>query len=234
MHFHLPKALHGWRDFLKEVGIIVVGVLIALGAEQLVQSWHWRHETAATREALGREAADNLAAALQRKQQQPCVEQRLREIASIFADHAAEKPMHIGGPIGRPISYFGSTDAWQVEVASQALSHMPLNERLNFSTAFSNYENMNSVLRLEQDAWLRLGVLNAPDQLQAGDWPALRQAYAQAQSLGARLKIITEDILASQTLGQRPEQLEGDPVAVTSARRQFCEPILEQSTPQKV
>jgi hypothetical protein len=31
MHFHLPKPLHGWREFIGEVGIIVIGVLIALG-----------------------------------------------------------------------------------------------------------------------------------------------------------------------------------------------------------
>jgi hypothetical protein len=31
MHFHLPKPLHGWREFAGEVGIIVVGVLIARG-----------------------------------------------------------------------------------------------------------------------------------------------------------------------------------------------------------
>jgi hypothetical protein len=30
MHFHLPKPLHGWREFAGEVGIIVIGVLIAL------------------------------------------------------------------------------------------------------------------------------------------------------------------------------------------------------------
>ena len=33
MHIHLPKPLHGWRAFLGEVGIIVLGVLIALAAE---------------------------------------------------------------------------------------------------------------------------------------------------------------------------------------------------------
>jgi len=36
MHVHLPKPLHGWRAFAGEVGIIVVGVLIALSAEQFV------------------------------------------------------------------------------------------------------------------------------------------------------------------------------------------------------
>ena len=38
MHFHLPKPLHGWREFAGEVGIIVIGVLIALGAEQVVEN----------------------------------------------------------------------------------------------------------------------------------------------------------------------------------------------------
>lgn len=44
MHFHLPKPLHGWRAFVGEVAIIVLGVLIALGAEQAVQSIEWRHK----------------------------------------------------------------------------------------------------------------------------------------------------------------------------------------------
>ena len=40
MHFHLPKPLHGWRAFAGEVGIIVLGVLIALGAGQIVENIH--------------------------------------------------------------------------------------------------------------------------------------------------------------------------------------------------
>lgn len=106
---------------------------------------------------------------------------------------------------------------------------MPLDERLAFAKAFGDYENLNNVLRLEQDSWLRLNVLNAPDQLEAGDWPPLRQAYAQAQSLSARLKIIAGDILASVTLGQRPRELGRTPVGVTEARREFCEPMLGQA-----
>ena len=42
MQFRLPKPLHGWRAFVGEVGIIVVGVLLALGAQQLVDDWNWR------------------------------------------------------------------------------------------------------------------------------------------------------------------------------------------------
>lgn len=43
MHFQLPKPIQGWRQFVGEVGIIVVGVLIALGAEQIVESIHERY-----------------------------------------------------------------------------------------------------------------------------------------------------------------------------------------------
>ena len=40
-----PNPIHGWRDFVKEVGIIVLGVLIALSAEQVVQALDWGHKT---------------------------------------------------------------------------------------------------------------------------------------------------------------------------------------------
>jgi hypothetical protein len=227
MHVHLPKGLHGWREFLGEVGIIVLGVLIALGAEQVVTGIRWSHETEGARQALRKEAADNLNAAAVRIEQQPCVERRLGEVATMFADHAHGTPITLHGGIGRPISYYGSTDGWQVEVASEALTHMPLSEKLAFATAFSNYDNMNSVLRREQEAWLRLNVLDSPDQLEAGDWPGLRQAYAEARSLSARLQIITEDVLASENLGRRPNEMEGaDPAAVTAAKKEFCRPIL--------
>ena len=44
MHLKLPKPMHGWRVFAGEVGIIVIGVLIALGAEQVVQAGHQQQE----------------------------------------------------------------------------------------------------------------------------------------------------------------------------------------------
>jgi hypothetical protein len=37
MKLRIPQPLHGWREFAGEVGIIVLGVLIALGAQQLVE-----------------------------------------------------------------------------------------------------------------------------------------------------------------------------------------------------
>src|SRR5881275_293531 len=52
MHFHLPKPLHGWRELAGEVGIIVVGVLIALAAEQVVEAIQWQHKVGIVRSSL--------------------------------------------------------------------------------------------------------------------------------------------------------------------------------------
>ena len=40
------KPIHGWRVFAGEVGIIVIGVLIALGAQQVAEDWHGGSERA--------------------------------------------------------------------------------------------------------------------------------------------------------------------------------------------
>ncbi len=66
MHFHLPKPLHGWREFVGEVGIIVLGVLIALGAEQIVVSIHDRHVAWLAEEQIRTELAYDAAFAAER------------------------------------------------------------------------------------------------------------------------------------------------------------------------
>ena len=49
MEFHKPKPIRNWREFLKEFGTIVLGVSVALAAEQAVEWWHWRGQVAETR-----------------------------------------------------------------------------------------------------------------------------------------------------------------------------------------
>jgi len=59
MRFHPPKPLHGWRAFAGEVGIIVLGVLIALGAQQLVEDFHQRSELHDAEAAMTSEIRDD-------------------------------------------------------------------------------------------------------------------------------------------------------------------------------
>ena len=77
MHLHLPKPLHGWRAFAGEVGIIVIGVLIALGAQQVMESIHEREDIAQLRGAFRAELADDRARWEDMRASDPCTLQRL-------------------------------------------------------------------------------------------------------------------------------------------------------------
>ena len=59
MHLHLPKPPHGWREFLSEVAVIVVGISIAIGAEQTVEWVHHRSEVHEATEKLRAESIAN-------------------------------------------------------------------------------------------------------------------------------------------------------------------------------
>lgn len=228
MHFHLPKPLHGWRAFLGEVGIIVLGVLIALGAEQVVEALHWRAEMNGERQALYSEARENIGSVRWRQRLQPCIDARLAQLDAILHAHAVGRTIALQRPVGRPVTSFMSNTAWQVALSSQAVSHMSLAQKLAFARAFSSYENLDQALQREQDAWLKLGVLDDPALLSEGDWPALRQAYAEAATLNTRIKLITRHVLSVGTLGQgSKESFEGTPGAKEAAT-EFCQPIVSE------
>jgi hypothetical protein len=94
MHVHLPKALHGWRELLKEVGIIVLGVLIALSAEQAVESLHWHQRAATARELLKRETRLHYVSDQERIISLPCLEAQLDHIEqTVLAAGSTMKPL---------------------------------------------------------------------------------------------------------------------------------------------
>jgi hypothetical protein len=102
MHFHLPKPLHGWRQFFGEVGIIVLGVLIALGVEQVASAVHDRSSAAEARVSIRDEIENNLRILALRSSTERCMQTRLREIAALLdaasSGHAPHPLNWIGAP----------------------------------------------------------------------------------------------------------------------------------------
>ena len=112
MHFHLPKPLHGWREFAGEVGIIVIGVLIALGAEQVLEDWHWHNEVSNFRAAVDHEIGRNLDVWRIMMSVRPCVAHRLDDLGRLLAASTGGRQLHLLGPIDRPVSYSSYYSVW--------------------------------------------------------------------------------------------------------------------------
>jgi len=230
MHFHLPKPLHGWREFAGEVGIIVVGVLIALGAEQLVEDLHWRSAVKVQRQALHKEIQGDLSTASYRLLQEPCISRRLREMLIVFERHKARQPLGITGAVGSPPVLTATTGAWETASHGETLDHMPLDERLDLGAAFYGFAMFGDDLQRESQVWDDLGRLDHPDLLEAADWADLRGAYARAVRWDTRVAFLAQWILAKQTEGQKPDKLDPDAVRVLS-ERPLCKPLLGGDAP---
>ena len=85
MDIHLPKPIHGWRALIGEVGIIVLGVLIALGFGQLAETIHEGTIAAQARDAVRAEVRENLWWLEYRGQREPCIRQRLAQLDDLLA-----------------------------------------------------------------------------------------------------------------------------------------------------
>jgi len=230
MHFRLPRPLHGWRAFVGEVGIIVLGVLIALTAQQAVENWQWREEVAAERASLLQEANDMLGAIATRNAQVPCVDRRLAEIRTILERHRRGEPLGLAGEIGHPTAETASRGTWQIAISGQALTHMPHDEKIAFSTAFGWFENWEKAMQREREVWLRLTPLNSPDLLTEEDWSGIRSAYGQAADINdvvrgaapAGLKQVEAELKGVE----KYRRTEWDSPDLRRISGQICKPVL--------
>jgi hypothetical protein len=164
MRFSLPRPLHGWRRFLGEVGVIVIGVLIALGAQEAAESWNQHNDVAEARKALRAEIAIATADVRARIALSRCVNRRAADLEQWlegYRKHDARSPI---GTIGRPPSNPPISEAWETLKASPAAMHIPTQERLAYATLYARLQTIREIENAEREAWLELqDFQDAPD-----------------------------------------------------------------------
>jgi hypothetical protein len=136
MHIHKPKPLHGLREFLAEISVIVVGVLIALGLEQTVESLHWRHKVQQADVRLRADLEFDITFAAQFAVLEPCAEAYLDRMQTDLVRHDAAEIARLyefGPPFIRGA---WKSVAWESAVASQIGDHLDNDRFQTYSEAF--------------------------------------------------------------------------------------------------
>src|SRR5438270_8687546 len=153
MHLHLPKPLHGWRAFVGEVGLIVLGVLIALSAEQVVEVFHWRSEVQQARRAMALELGDSIGQSYERQRIDPCVDRRLDQIAKIL--DTAEKSGRLPpiGPIGSTPWRTWVHESWDSTKAGQVAPHFSREELTDRGAAYAFVDLLDTLGPHEWAGW---------------------------------------------------------------------------------
>lgn len=206
MHVHLPKPLHGWRAFVGEVVIIVVGVLIALAAEQVAEAVRDRQKAAEARTEIRAEIAQNLGLMTVRLRTDDCVKNRLDEIRDLLDARAAGRMPAMPIWIGRPQTFVLLTARLDAAVSGGRVSLLPQNEQADFGHEYRSFQTFTELIERERPAWAKLQILEeAPPFSQPLD-AELRLARQEAKYDRARAAQSTgEALAAARKMGISPD-----------------------------
>jgi hypothetical protein len=219
MHFHLPKPLHGWRAFAGEVGVIVLGVLIALAAQQVVQDIRDRHDVEQLRGALRSELADMRARWENMRTGDHCAVQRLDALDRWLATAPPGARVEHAYPI---FLWNMHSSAWDIAKTSPAAAQIPLRERLTYGSLYAGIDNWRELLSEERINSEALSALFA-----TADQPENRRQIA-VRIAAARIELHRRQLnypyffARFDELGIRPDASQ---LTVASDPRRLCDPL---------
>lgn len=203
MHVHKPKAPHSLREFLSEIAIIVLGIVIALGLEQTVEWLHTRSDVAETREALKGEIALNATLAQYSAAEDRCLAKNAQNV--IAWAKGGPRP-----PLLYPHRFELQSTVWDLS-KSGAINHMPLKER----SALADYYDQVAVFNKNRDAQRQVSIRNI--ELMLLDTLTKEQAQRLVESmLGAgvldRYQSVNADevLKVSRSMGVTPAPMSAD------------------------
>jgi hypothetical protein len=157
MEVHKPKPIHNWREFLKEFGTIVLGVSVALAAEQGVEWWHWKNRVADARAAMLLELRDeNAPQAYTRVAARDCFDRQLNSIKD--AIEAGRPRPEIATLIDNyrvPLRSW-RTASWDALLASDVASHISPERLIQWSLQHDMVPHLAAIGTQEQQDWVAL------------------------------------------------------------------------------
>jgi len=215
MHVHLPKGFHGWREFAKEVGIIVLGVLIALGLEQVVQSWHWYNESRATRQELTSELSYDALFAGERVSLEQCLRDRITDLTAKLnrtEGHWTADPMVFGEPrkpiagnilvTSIPPAYHAPhrpfiSDGWETAKSSGVVDHMSRDDIHDFEFIYKGVNELHTLEDEETSLEPQVSFLSFDQNLDPQSRVQALVTLARLDALNSNIALIARQMFAS-------------------------------------
>jgi hypothetical protein len=136
MELHPPAPIRTLREFFTHIGIVTVGILIALGFESLVDTHHHRALAAEAVDGFRHELSDDRAQVQEVLARMPQLREQIGAQIEALATPAAP------GAARQPIQYPGitynlmTTASWDTAIATQALNDIPYARAKRYSEAY--------------------------------------------------------------------------------------------------
>lgn len=156
MEIHLPHPIRNVTDFLVHLALIILGILIALGLEQLVEHHHRAQVAAQAVAGFRRELRDNRDAVEKEIKSLKAVREQIKELTAALSQlPAADKARHF---IQYPDVRFEqiSTASWDTAIATQVLNDIAPEEARRYSAAYGVFRIFMEEERTGLGLWQQL------------------------------------------------------------------------------
>ena len=195
------RPTNGWQPFAEEVGVVVLGVLLALAAQQAAETFNERREAAATRAALTNEIKETLAILELRKAAQPCIDNRLKELRLIVDEWGRTGTFDTPQWVSQATWFTVVTARFDAAQSAGRLALLSSEEQYRFGLIVAGLRSFWEIESDEIETWATLRMLHSgPEALSSTDRTAVRLALQKASTL---------NYLANIKVGQTLEQAAG-------------------------
>ena len=223
------RPIHGWRAFFGEVGVIVLGILVALAAQQLVEDWTWRSKARQAEDQLTEENRDNFRYAAEHVVVQPCLDAQLDRLQGLIttggARLAAAPPIDssTGKVAFRQPSRPYRVDVWHSAISDGVASHIDRERRDAFATVYTQVDDLARLTVRGDVAGDSLNLFLVPLSLDSGVRAHLAELIAGQKSSSNQMSLVGAQVMDNLwVLGQAPPPSVTDAFLETSGTVRYC------------
>ena len=177
---------HGWRAVLWELGIVTLGVLIALGAQQTVEDIQRRDDQKALRETIDHEIGLNIFAYQVRSRQFACVDEQVEDLRGWLEQARSGGQVPALSPRG-PLTLTPYRSAWDNRDA-QVFNGLPRELRQKYAEFYDELSSNWSETQEEAEDWRRLIPYAEAGPLTLADRRAIQTSLAGVRAANATLR----------------------------------------------
>jgi hypothetical protein len=193
------------KSFLREIAIVVAGVLIALVLQEMVSDWRDDRRSAAMRASMHEEIADFAEILRVRRLAAPCIAAKLDSLEAMLATGGGAGPWR---NVGRPSYFFSSQGAWNGAASDLLSVQLPPKAFRLYGELYQGMAQYGVRGQREQEHWIVLQSLERQDEPVAGErrWRLL-EAVAGARNEGLILNAIAAQMMKlGKDLGVGPNR----------------------------
>jgi hypothetical protein len=176
---------HGWQAVCWELGIVTAGVLIALGAGEIVQSLNWREQVGEARRAMDTQLLDSKFAAMERIQDSKCLARQLDRLDTLLAEDTMPEVDLRSLQTVR----LWPTSSWEAASASGAIARMEQDKRSTYAQIFHFTNVLGSMNRQEYDVGASVRSLERHRDITETSRDRLAQDISRLRSLNYTLTL---------------------------------------------